>query len=196
MNLADKIIESLVEAIDTSKPWAITSSQYLTAKKIKEPWIAEISPMQYARMSKSQKNQYDKKRSQEWGAAAKGRAEWRKEVIDAHSKNQFAIRDPDVTPEARSAVLQKAIDDKASYKKEIQDKAHKENQIFDFSALKKGDMVWDIGTRKYGKVVKISKKMIRVEDPREPQGRRIGLRWATWLSPDDLNNKVKKELGE
>ena len=92
---------SLDEAkLDVSRPWTMNGSMWLSAHNIHEPWIAEISPMQYARMGKAAKARYDKKRNQEWEAASKGKAEWAKAVFDAHKAGMFEFGDKDVHPEA------------------------------------------------------------------------------------------------
>jgi hypothetical protein len=55
--------------VANTRPWCMTASQYQAAMGIKQPHIAEISPMQYAGLSRRGKAQYDAKRSAEWDAS-------------------------------------------------------------------------------------------------------------------------------
>jgi hypothetical protein len=175
--------------LDISKPWTMSGSMWLSAKGIHEPWMFEISPFQYARMSKSQKNSYDKKRNKEWDNASKGKAEWAKAVYNAFKNREFNLNDKDVHPDAiNAAKIGKSTEDNANKETALK-KALKENRIMDASILKNGDKVFSVIYRRYGEVVKTGKKSVRV-DMGDGNPVKIKAGMMDWLSYDDLKKKT------
>lgn len=137
-------------------PWEMSASQWLTHKKIHEPWIAEISPYQYAKLSDRAKRQYDEKRNKEWGEANKGKEEWAKKVYEAYKAGKFKLGDKNVHSDV-SIVLSR---ENENIKKESFDDAVKNNHIKDLSSIKVGDKVFHVIYRRYGIVTKVGKKSI------------------------------------
>lgn len=177
---------------DLKKPWTINGSQWMAIQNIHEPWIAEISPIQYARMSKRAQAAYDKKRSAEWQASGDAKQTWEKAVIDAYNKGKFNINDRDVHRDAKSAISSGKIRAKESNKKAKIEKAHTSNRISSTSEVKVGDRVYYIIYRKYADVVKVNKKTVRIKfddgsaitkDPNMLQ----------WLSHNDVESQAVKE---
>lgn len=85
----------------TTRPiWEITSGQYLAAIGVHQPWIMEISPLQYSRMSNRAKTQYDEKRRGEWQASADAAEQWRQLVVRAYAEGLVTPKTPGVSREA------------------------------------------------------------------------------------------------
>lgn len=182
-------LELCESKLDISKPWTMNGSMWLSAKGIHEPWMFEISPFQYARMSKSQKNAYDKKRNKEWNDSSKGKEEWANAVYDAFKNKEFDLNDKDVHPDAIDAAkIGKVIEDKAEKEAALK-KALKENRIMDASVLEKGDKVFSVIYRRYGQVVKTGKKSVSV-DMGGGNIMKIKAGLMDWLDYNDLKNKV------
>lgn len=186
-----ELIESRSD-LDISKPWTMNASQWLIANNIHEPFIAEISPMQYAHLGKQQKAAYDAKRNKEWNDAAKGKTEWAKLVYKAFKDGKFEKDDMDVSDAARDAIRYQGV---ASEKEEL-DKIFKEedrkNEIMDTSELKVGDVVWHFMYRQYVTVTKVGKKSVSA-DYVGYNGQAITNvkpRLLRWLSYEDLQKKV------
>jgi hypothetical protein len=184
--------EGRVSKEDLKKPWTINGSQWLVAKGIPQPWVGEISHVQYARMGKQSQAAYDKKRRKEWEAAAKGKEEWNRAVQDAYKAEKFDLDDSGVSREAVQAVRSGKRQAVEAEKAERMKQAERDNELRDASELKVGDEVYSVRARRYVKVAKVSKKSVQVDDGR---GGTIKEKpsWLQWLSHNDLKKKV---LGE
>jgi hypothetical protein len=189
-------MRTLLEALEDkarilAQPWTVGPDAYQYALDVKQPWIAEISPMQYAMMGKAAKAAYDKKRSGEWEASGKAKDAWRAAVVAAFAAGQFAKDDPTVHPDARREVLHARM--AADQATAAQGKAEKDkaNGITRSDQLKVGDRVWDPMYRGYVVVKKISAKSVQVEH-------KFGVGKITmsdkvpqlmWKSPADLHGQ-------
>ena len=89
--------------------WTMTAAQYQAKMGVHQPWIGEISTVQYAGLSKRGKAQYEAKRAGEWDASAACKQEWRDKVIAAHDADEFNQHDPSVSDEARSVIDRKSV---------------------------------------------------------------------------------------
>jgi hypothetical protein len=178
------LIELLESKGDVSRPWTMSGSMYLSRKGIHEPWIAEISPMQYAQMGKSAKVAYDRKRHKEWQAASDGKAEWAKLVFDSFKKGLFDKGDKDVHPEALKVLKNESHRRDEEQKKKSFDQAVKDNRITDLSKVKKGDTVFHVVYRQYGDVLRVSKKSLSMNIGGRPTNAKAG--FVDWLSYGDL----------
>jgi hypothetical protein len=183
-------MKTLLEKIENDllkKPWTINASMWLSLNKIKEPWIAEISPYQYARMGKNQKAAYDKKRNDEWSKASDAKKEWASLVYRAYKNGSFDLNSPDVHPDAKQAVKLGRYREDEDVKEEAFKKAEKENRIKDTSQLKVGDTVFSVMFGNYAEIKKVNKKSIIIEyKGRQMKTSPMAL---TWLKYGDLKDK-------
>lgn len=188
------------EEYEIKKPWEMTPYQYQAMKGIHQPWIAEISPFQFSRMSERQKKQYEAKRSVEWQASADVKIEWKNIVIDAYEKGLFTLDDPNILKEVKDAI-QYALRKKAEEKlKESFEQAWKENSIKSMDEVKIGDRVFDIMTRRYGTIDKKFKNSVklRLEEPitvgpnKQSTEMTVNVRQLQRKSFDDLKSDFEK----
>lgn len=149
--------------LKTAPLWELNPSLYLSKMGIHEPWIAEIAPTQYARMSKRAKAEYDHKRDLEWRDSIAGKAEWGDKLWKAYTNGEFSLNDPHVTEDAKDYVNRlKRIHENVA-KQNAKDEFAKSITIKDFSQLKPGDRVWSILTRDYYTVDKVYQKSVRLK---------------------------------
>lgn len=78
----------------TAQPWNYSASQYQYASGVHQPHIAEISPMQYANLSKSGRKRYDDKRSNEWQASIDIKQQWANAVMSAFDAGTITLTTP------------------------------------------------------------------------------------------------------
>lgn len=163
--------------------WQMGRDAYQTRKGVHRPWIAEISPVQYGRMSKRGKVQYDNKRSAEWGASAKCAEAYRAEVMAGYDKGAFSLEHSaglDVHPEARNVVTwelraREAATVEARYREAV---VHNE----DLSHVGLGDTVFCVMTSCYAVVVKVFPVSVRLQLPKGAAGTEGSLARKAWLS--------------
>lgn len=184
-------MKSILEKIEDNikkKPWKINASRWLSIHGIKEPWIAEISPYQYARMSNAEKKRYDKKRDEEWKKSGDAKKEWADLVYKAYKDGKFELNDKDVHPEAKQAAKIGKYREDTEAKDKAFEKADKENRIKDISKLSVGDNVYSVMFRDYVEIKKVSKKSVIVDHRgRQMKTSPMALQW---LSYDDLKSKI------
>lgn len=144
--------------------WKLSASQYCTQQGVKEPWIAEVSPMQLGLMSKRQRDAYDAKRSAEWAASGACKEEWRQKVVEASVSGVFDWRNPpaDLHPEARSAAVAAHIATQKANREEAWKAFSEAQRIRTPGDVAVGDRVWDIAFSGYVRVLKLFPKGIRV----------------------------------
>lgn len=178
-----------LQAERLAKPWTTDASRYQSALGVKQPWIAEISPVQYGRMSARAKKAYDAKRAAEWEASGVAKERWRKEVLRAFDLGQFRLDDDDVTEDAREAVRlgQRRVAEAAE--KSALALARTANQVLP-GELEVGDRVYDLMRGKYGTVSKVFKKSARVDYGDGASTTGIG--GLQWHSYNDLLEVVKR----
>ena len=179
-----------LQAERLSKPWTTDAARYQSALGVKQPWIAEISPVQMGRMSARAKKAYDAKRAAEWEASGVAKERWRKEVIRAFELSLFRLSDDEVTNEAREAVRfeQRRAEDLAQKRALVV--ARTANQVLP-DEVAKGHRVWDLMRRQYGVVTKVFTKSARVEFL-DGKDRTIPIGQLQWLSYDDLKGAVER----
>lgn len=149
--------------------WKMSASQYCTQQGVKEPWIAEISPMQLGLMSVRARVVYDAKRAAEWAASGACKEEWRQKVVEASVSGVFDWRNPpaDLHPEARSAAIAAHVAAQA-VSREAAFLAFKDaHRIHSPSDVAPGERIWDIGFSGYVRVLKSFAKGIRVTMERD-----------------------------
>lgn len=149
--------------------WKLSASQYCTQQGVKEPWIAEISPMQLGLMSKRQRAEYDAKRSAEWAASGACKEEWRQKVVEASVSGVFDWRNPptDLHPEARSAAIAAHIAVQKANREEAWRAFMDAQRIRTPSDVAPGERIWDIAFSGYVRVLKPFAKGLRVQLERE-----------------------------
>jgi hypothetical protein len=146
--------------VSKKNPWEMSSSQWLSVNKIHEPWIGEISPMQYSKLSNRAKKEYDIKRNKEWALANKGKEDWRNEIYLAYKSGKFKLEDKGLNPEVINAVKQKESSEMQEKKQQSFEDAVKNNKISNVSEVKMGDRVFHIIYRQYGVINKIGKNTV------------------------------------
>lgn len=154
--------------------WKLSASQYCTQQGVKEPWIAEISPMQLGLMSKRARAQYDEKRRAEWAASGACKEEWRQKVVEASVSGVFDWRKPpaDLHPEARDAAITAHIATQKANREEAWQAFSEAQSIHAPSDVAPGDRLWDIMFSGYVRVLKTFAKGIRVVLEREGEAAR------------------------
>src|SRR4030066_614639 len=149
------------EALVSKKnPWEMSSSQWLSVNKIPEPWVGEISPMQYSKLNNRAKKEYDIKRNREWALASKGKEDWRNKIYSAYKSGKFKLEDKGLNLEVINAVKQKSSEVQEKKQQQSFEEAEKSNKISDVSEVKMGDKVFHIIYRKYGVINKIGKNTV------------------------------------
>lgn len=175
-------------------PWQFSAAAYQAALGVHQPWIAEISPMQYAHMGKAQKAAYDKRRAGEWEASAAVKGEWRAAVVAAWREGRFDPQDAEVHPDAAQEVrwVQHA-DAKAAA---AQERAGKDraNEITDAKQVKVGDQVWLVIQRAYAEVIKVSQRSVQVRTPYGPYKVPVSGRTPLMLRNDPRESKGENEM--
>lgn len=174
-------------------PWRFSAGAYQAALGVHAPWIAEISPMQYAHMGKAQKAAYDKRRAAEWDASAAVKREWADAVVAAWRAGKFDPKDGDVHPDAAQEVRwAQQADAKAAKEAERADK-NRANEITDVSQVKKGDRVFVLISGTYGEVLRVSRKSVQVSGRFGPMKVEISPRrpLLLWKSYNDLHGKAE-----
>lgn len=144
--------------------WKLSASQYCTQQGVKEPWIAEISPMQLGLMSVRARMLYDAKRRAEWAESGACKEEWRQKVVEASMSGVFDWRNPpaDLHPEARSAAIAAHIATQKANREEAWRAFSDAQRIRTPSDVAPGERVYDIGFSGYVRVLKPLTKGIRV----------------------------------
>lgn len=170
--------------------WRLSASQYCAQQGVKEPWIAEISPMQMGLMSKRQRAQYDAKRSAEWAASGVCKEEWRQKVVEASLAGVFDWRNPptDLHPEARSAAIAAHIATQKTNREEAWRAFLEAQRICTPSDAAPGERIWDIGFSGYVRVLKPFAKGIRVALERDGEAAKpytANARRFQWMSHSD-----------
>lgn len=185
--------------IKGEKVWEMDAQRYQYLMGVHQPWIAEISPAQYAGISKRARREYDKKRSAEWQASYDIKQEWYEKVTQAYVLGKFKLEDPGVSDAVKTAVWRYETDLKEEREKVAQEQARKENQIISVDELVIGDRVHSIMYREYGVVIKKFKKSVRIrwEKPLYTDGIQettndVGQLW--WWSYNDMVERVKQSL--
>lgn len=143
------------------EPWKFSASQYQVAKGVHQPHIAEISPMQFAHLSKRGKVQYEAKRRQEFQASADIKSEWRDKVEKAYGDGKINKDTPGLSKEARSVLIHSDIRRKKEGVKAAEKAADEAATIRSTSEIQKGEEL-DHPIYKRVRVVRVSPKSIRV----------------------------------
>ena len=183
--------------IETVPAWEIGPDEYQRRAGVYQPHIAEISPYQYARMSKRQQKAYDEKRSKEWDASRRIKEEWRDQVAGAYERGEIDLKTPGLHREAEDVILHVEIEKEKAAKEAALSKAVEENEIKSLDEISLGDRVFAVGFGRHITIKKINKKSVwGVDDQGEKifvkTGRRFtGLQWKHY-------NAVKEaaETGE
>lgn len=195
-----RTVRQVDEAMDaravTEAPWQFGAGAYQAALGVHEPWIAEISPFQYAKMGKAAKAAYDKKRRGEWDASAAAKAQWRTAVLAAWRDGKFDPQDASVHPDAEQEVRwaqQADAKEAAAAARAVQDRA---NEITSTKQLKVGNRVWLVIQRAYAEVLKVSPKSVQVRTPYGPYKVPVQERspLLLWRDPGEIGEDVARPV--
>lgn len=158
----------------TIPAWKTTPSMYLAAHGIHEPWIAEISPAQYAGLSKRGKAAYDEKREAEWEASARGKRAWLEEVIEAVRSGEYDAAT--ASDAARDAVAHvRRVEEKERAERARQER-YAANRAVTLDALSVGARVFDVMGGHYAVIVKKNRSTVRLR-AEAVEGHMAGREW-------------------
>ena len=170
--------------------WQMNASEYQSSIGVKQPWIAEISPYQFANLSKRAKAEYEANRRLEWQASADAKAEWRDKVMQAYDKGEITLDTPGLHDEVKRAIRSELqARDEAVIEAAI-DKATKENDISSVDEVEPGDKVYDLMLGRYVDIVKKFKSSVRVKDAKGEEFT-VKVRELRWKHYNDLEEAVK-----
>ena len=188
ISVGESVLKEANKLASISKPWEMGRSEWMAKKNIHEPYIAEISPYQYQKMSQRQKAAYDKKRNAEWEASAQGKEQWASEVYQAYKDGKFKLDDPKLTQDAKEAITRKNLEEKRTAEKQSVEDLERRNNINNFSQLKVGDKVWHVLFRKYMTVKRINRNSVSLlgSDGRKATAKPLFIQYR---SPADLKEK-------
>ncbi len=144
------------------KPWQMSASEYQIMLGVHEPWIAEISPWQYASMSKRQQKAYEKKRLAEWTASAEAKKLWRDKVIAAFDAGEINLDMLGLHPDAREAIRLELVFRAAEVEERSKQNALDVNRIASIDEVEVGDQVWSIMYRHYGTITRKFRVCVRM----------------------------------
>lgn len=173
--------------------WDMHPGHYLHKKGVHDPWIMEISPMQYAGLSGRGKREYDAKRDREWSGAAAAKQEWRALVQEAVA---LGLVDPKTLRDEAKSVYWSGV---AAASKQSAEDAFIAARVAnaDTSSLAKGDICWSIMASGYVRITKLSAKSARGDrvGSTSEHGRDMKLQRGAleWLSYNDT--KAATESG-
>lgn len=140
--------------------WKMSRAQWQHAQGVKQPSIAEISPTQYAKLSRRAQRRYDAQRRVEWDASEECKRQYDQQVVAAYRDGWFEMGD--AHEDAQRAVkrdAQRAVQaERAARWKEAQNK-----NAVNLTELSTGDRVFDVLLQRYGKVLRVFKRSARVE---------------------------------
>jgi len=175
---------------DKTPAWKMGADAYQARKGVHQPWIAEISPMQYANMGKAAKARYDEKRRGEWDASGAAKGEWAKEVLDAHHRGEISHDTPGLHPEAKDVIRSAKMEAQKQQAATSLGEAQKQNGSAAEEA-KVGDKIHHVI---YGPatVAKVNKNTLglTIERNRQPVAITGQRAHAQWMSSDDLHKAV------
>lgn len=149
----------------TAEPWKYNANQWRYAHDIHIPHIAEISPMQYAHLSKAGRRRYDAKRSDEWEASAQGYADWQAAVLAAYDNGTITRHTEGIHPDARNLIIDTEIDRRKQREEEERKQRITAAQYQDISEIEKGAEVFIHTLRLWVTVKKINRKTVTVSHP-------------------------------
>lgn len=170
--------------------WEYSSQQYRNKIGAPVPMLGEISPTQYASLSKRGKRIYDAKKQAEWERTGKGHRSWRDLIIAAYDEGYIDPHDPKlkvssgIFDNSPSDVIWGAI---ISRKKEDRDKALGRLQKLNRAVadnLETGNICYAIGLSRYGEVTKKFKVSARLRF--KDMESTIKMRALAWLHYNQL----------
>lgn len=180
-----------IETMD--KPWTYSPASWLYANNVHQPWISEISGMQYAGLSKRAKKAYDEKRSREWQRASDEKEKWLELCLTAYDAGEFTLRSPGLNDEAKDWIERGLLKRKQDAAKAEYDKRYEENRRVEIANLEVGGKVWDFIARQYGTVIKKSKLTVRLKYERPLYGdcteAKAQLGQLMYKNPDEIKDE-------
>lgn len=182
-----------------AEPWRYTASQYQAAMGVKQPHVAEISPYQFARLSGRQRARYEATHGAEWQASADCKRDWRAAVVAAFEAGTIDQQTPGLSADARAAIAGAVLDRRDARKKVIQGEHHRAAKYATVDELAIGDRVYCLMAGRYGTVVKINTRSVRVEVPHPsgtPRAYAVGPEGLRRRSHADIEAAVRDALAE
>lgn len=186
MSVAETAPEAVLPA------WQLNRAQWHAAHGVHVPWIGEISPVQYGRMSKAARARYDARRRGEWDAVdGSGRA-YTVAVVAAYDALEFALDDPRLSADARDVVRCTLVERAAGASAARAEEARRANTLRAcVDPLAVGDRVWHVLYRDYVTITKVNRASLVAASARDGGTLRIPARMLLQrLSPSDLAAQV------
>ena len=188
-------------SIDLDKPWQYGPRAWQAAHNVHAPWIAEISPWQYANMSTRQKRAYDAKRDREWTASGECKAEWARAVIEAFDAGYCDLRSPDLHPDAQSTIIHELIRRKKMLREDALQQALDDNKILPGTLLEPGTRVFSLMSSSYIIITKADRRGMSVRavyenPPAWAKGREMKYQVGAlqWKSYNDVVAEIDAEF--
>lgn len=149
------------------RPWELSLQQYLAIKGAPPGGIMlDVSPTQYARMSKAQKRRLDAKKKQESDTRAFYKKQWEKAILEAYEEGKISKDDlkksraHGMSDYDASSVIYNYESRKA---KAFKTGAERYRRIRSISEIQKGDKLFHLAYKDVT-VVKVSGKSVRVRN--------------------------------
>lgn len=169
--------------------WQLSRDAYQAHKGVHRPWIAEISPMQYAGLSKRARQEYDAKRSREWDASAACAQAYADACFAAYENDLRILEHPEIHPDAKTAIFFAVKRRTEALDRARFDALSRENAV-EPADVQLGDRVfWLLGGR-YLTVTKKSKASLRGVCERGEEFK-AAIRACQWLHYNELQEAAK-----
>lgn len=171
-----------------ARPWETTPQAWQRVRGVHAPWIAEISPAQFAGMSGRRKLAYQGQRSEEWAASAACKDEWKTILLLARKAGLFDRNQAGVSEAAFHADIHAEIEEEKQAGEARFLALEAQN---DASGCQVGDVVFDFIA--YGVVVKASAKSVRIDRPGGQsfnKGVHATRKSLRWLHYSDVKNQA------
>lgn len=175
------------------KPWTYSPAGWLHANNVHQPWIGEISGMQYAGLSNRGRKVYDEKRFSEWQRASDEKEKWLALCLAAYDAGEFTLDSPELDAEAKDWIERGLLKRKQDDAAKAYDKRYEENRRVEIGKLEIGGKVWDFIARQYGTVIKKSKLSVRLKYEKPLYGdctkAKAQLGQLMYQNPDEIKDK-------
>lgn len=180
-----------VTPIENETPvWRMSRDGWQAKQGVHRPWICEISPMQYAHLSKRGKAEYDAKRAREWQASADCAQAYSDACFAAYQADLRVLNDPEIHPDAKSAIFYAVKRQEEQAQRARFDALQRENTIASTAEVEIGDRVyWLLGSR-YVTITKKSKVSLRGTDERGEY--KVAVRACQWLHYGELQEAARE----
>lgn len=178
---------------DHPSTWTIGRDAYQARLGVTRPHIAEISPVQYALMSKRARKVYDAKRHAEWDASAECANQYARECVEAFIADPAILDRSELHREARTAIIQAQLRSNEADAAARFEALRVDNAIESGADVAKGDrFFWLLGGRYLTATKSLRASVVGTDEG----GRefKCQARACQWLKYDDLKAAAAEGL--